>query len=71
LTVNMGDTVTFKNSSSGPHTVEWDSPGSPPGIVNITAINSTAPVVMPNAGTFNYHCGIHGPKMSGTITVNM
>src|SRR5260221_7310276 len=30
---------------------------------------SSAPVSISNAGTFNYHCGIHGPQMNGKITV--
>jgi plastocyanin/FtsP/CotA-like multicopper oxidase with cupredoxin domain len=68
LTVQRGNTVTFKNSSSEPHTVVWDTPGSPAPVI-ISAPNSTASVVMSNAGTFNYHCGIHGAGMAGTITV--
>jgi len=73
-TVNKGDTVIFQNSSDAPHSIAWDTPGSPansgvfnpPGSPPPNSVN----VVMSNPGTFNYHCGIHGPSMNGTIVVN-
>jgi len=68
-TVNKGDTVVFKNTSSQPHSIIWDTGGAPPnsGIFNT---NFSTSILMSNAGTFNYHCGVHGTQMKGTITVN-
>ena len=67
-TVGKGGTVNFKNNSNAPHSIAWDSPGSPAnsGVFNAGASTSS---VMPNSGTFNYHCGVHGPQMKGSITV--
>jgi FtsP/CotA-like multicopper oxidase with cupredoxin domain/plastocyanin len=67
-TIGKGGTVTFKNNSNQPHSIVWDTAGSPANSPVFNAGAST-PIVMPNAGTFNYHCGVHGPQMNGTITV--
>jgi plastocyanin/FtsP/CotA-like multicopper oxidase with cupredoxin domain len=66
---NVGDTVTFKNTSSDVHSVVWDTGGAPSNSPIINTGGATWSVVMPNAGTFNYHCGVHGGGMSGTVTV--
>ncbi len=66
---NVGDTVLFKNISGDPHSVIWDTGGSPANGPVFNTGGGTWSVVMPNAGTFNYHCGIHGSQMKGTITV--
>jgi plastocyanin len=64
-----GDTILFKNISGDIHSIIWDTGGSPPNGPNFGTGGGTWAVVMPNVGTFNYHCGIHGPQMNGTITV--
>ncbi len=74
-TLAVGDTVTFVNSeliASGiPHSIVWDTPGSPPNSPpSILPGGSYGPVTMSAAGTFNYHCGIHGVRMSGIIVVS-
>jgi plastocyanin len=62
--------VVFKNASTAPHSVEWDPvPGAPPNVPVFNAGASSSPVSMSNTGTFNYHCGVHGPQMNGTINV--
>jgi len=66
---NVGDTILFKNISGDVHSIIWDTAGSPANTPNFPTGGGTTSVVMPNAGTFNYHCGIHGPQMNGTITV--
>src|SRR5262249_39580865 len=50
-TVAKGGTITFKNNSSQPHSIIWDTAGSP---ANSSVFNAGASVaiVMPNAGTF-------------------
>lgn len=73
-TVNKGDTVLFQNKSDNPHFVVWDTAGAPPNTATFgpatTGAGSNVSVVMSNAGTFNYHCGVHGIQMNGTIVVN-
>ena len=65
------DTVRFVNNDNETHSVEWDTIGSP---VNSPIINIGGDfwdVVMSGMGTFNYHCGVHGVSMAGSITVVM
>jgi FtsP/CotA-like multicopper oxidase with cupredoxin domain/plastocyanin len=69
LPVSMGDSVVFKNSSDGPHSIVWDTAGAPANVPTFTAGTSSLPVVMSSMGTFKFHCGIHGPDMKGTIVV--
>jgi FtsP/CotA-like multicopper oxidase with cupredoxin domain/plastocyanin len=67
--VKVGDTVNFVNQDPFPHSVVWDTGGSPPNSPpNSLNGNLTWPVVVNTAGTFNYHCGIH-TEMLGTLTV--
>lgn len=70
LPVKMGDTVRFQNNGAAPHSVEWDTPGAPANSPIISAGNFWD-VVMSGMGTFNYHCGVHGLSMAGSITVVM
>jgi plastocyanin len=69
LSVKKGDTVTFNNTSSAPHSIVWDTAGSPPSVPTFNPGSSSNPVTMSSSGTFDYHCGIHGPSMNGSITV--
>jgi plastocyanin len=67
LTVPVGTTVTWTNSDAIPHTATsdtavWDSGVLGPG--------QSFSFTFANAGTFPYHCTIHGAaSMSGTIVV--
>jgi len=78
VALKQGGTVTFLwGAASGPHTVTPDgpnttpvSPGDPNTITSPPPFNFD--VVFPTAGTFDYHCRIHGgPRagMAGRITV--
>ena len=67
--VNKGDSVIFTNSSNDSHMIIWDSPNAPATVPTYGPGGQSAPVVMSNTGTFNYHCGIHGTQMKGTIIV--
>ncbi len=69
LTVNKGDTVVFKNTSTDQHGIAWDTAGAPPN-TGLFGPGTSTSVVMSNAGTFNYHCFVHGAQMNGQITVN-
>jgi plastocyanin len=66
LTVSKGTTVTWQNNDGVTHTSTsddglWDTGNIAPG--------SSKGVTFSIAGTFKYHCTIHGPNMSGTIVV--
>ncbi len=66
LTINKGANVTWTNDDTVTHTVTsntgiWDSGNLAPGATYARQFNDT--------GTFPYHCTIHGPRMTGTITV--
>jgi plastocyanin len=66
ITAKVGQTITFTNEDSAPHTATLDdgscttpqiAPGSADGLM-FTA-----------AGTYPFHCSVH-PTMKGTITVS-
>jgi len=65
LTVKVGATVTWTNTSSAPHTVTSDT-----GAFNgsLGGSGATFKFTFTRAGTFSYHCSIH-PYMKATITV--
>jgi plastocyanin len=65
LNVSAGDTVTWMNTDSIPHTSTSDASGWNSGIV---APGGQFPVMFPTTGTFSYHCAIH-PGMVGTVVV--
>ena len=66
LSVKKGDTVTWNNSSGIGHNVTFDN-----GAAFNQALNDGSQVhrTFTDAGTFNFHCSIHGPSMHGTIVV--
>jgi plastocyanin len=66
LTVNVGQTVTWVNKDSAPHTVT-SSDGGP---LDSGTLNSSASYQMTfdKAGTYNYYCKFH-PGMRATVTV--
>jgi plastocyanin len=68
LTVKKGTTVKWKNEDSYAHTATSnDSTTFNTG--NIAA-GVTAAYTTTTAGTFDYHCTIHGLAMAGTLVVN-
>ncbi len=71
LPVHMGDTVRFINNHIDSHSVVWDTVGSPADSGIINTGGDFWDVVMTGMGTFNYHCGVHGNGMAGSITVIM
>jgi plastocyanin len=64
LTVTVGTTVTWKNSSTAAHTVTGTSFHSP-----VIAPGRTFSYTFTKAGTYSYHCIFH-PYMKGTIVVH-
>lgn len=68
VTIQAGQGVTW-NWVSGFHSVVSDS--APKAFADSPQQAAGQFIVMfPTAGTFPYHCGIHGAMMSGTIVVH-
>ena len=79
LTINVGDTVTFTNTS-GFHNVVSDADSvtafrcangcdATGGNGDPSGPGWTADVTFPTAGTAPFHCEVHGLAMAGTITI--
>ena len=65
-TAKVGQTVAWTNSDTLTHTATEDNGTFDTGGVNPGT--ASAPIAMPKAGTFPYHCSIH-PTMTGTLTI--
>lgn len=65
VTITRGGTVTWTFATL--HNVTFDTQGAPGNIGDKSS--GAAALTFPNAGTFNYHCTIHGQGMNGTIVV--
>jgi plastocyanin len=78
LKINIGDTVTWTNRDSQPHTVtsgtgpsdsaSGDEFDSSPNFNPILAPQATFSHTFETAGEFPYYCGLH-PNMAGTVIV--
>lgn len=67
VTIRAGESVTW-NWVTGTHSVVSDDT---PASFAPSPVQSAGQytVQFPNAGTFAYHCGVHGAMMTGTIVV--
>ena len=65
VTAAVGETITWTNSDSAPHTATLDDDSCS---TDNIAQGATAGLVFDAAGTYPYHCKIH-PNMTGTITI--
>ena len=65
VTAAVGETITWTNEDSAPHTATLDDGACDTGNI---AQGATAGLVFDAAGTYAYHCNIH-PNMTGTITI--
>ena len=63
-TVPRGTTVTWTWAGRNPHDVTFDD-----GTKSATQAAGTYTRTFAAAGSFPYHCSVHGASMSGTITV--
>jgi plastocyanin len=68
LTVKLGTTVKWKNEDGYAHTATSND-GTTFDTGDISG-GATASYVTTTAGTFAYHCTIHGLTMAGTLVVN-
>jgi plastocyanin len=66
ITAKVGQTITFTNDDSAPHTATLDDGScTTPQI----AAGASDGLTFTAAGTFPFHCNVH-PNMKGTITVS-
>jgi len=70
-TVASGATVTWTWATpSNGHTVNWDSgPAALPANSGAPQTSGTYTATLTTAGTYHYHCAVHGSAMSGVIVV--
>lgn len=69
VTIPANDSVFFTVGAIT-HNVVFDTPGAPANVGDVS--NTTAKRQFTTAGTFNYHCSIHGSPtagMRGSVTV--
>jgi len=67
ITITVGGSVTFNNSSTIAHNLRFDEVAGRPGDV-ADFVSTSKAVVFTTAGTYAYHCGIH-PAMQGQVVV--
>ena len=65
----VGQKVAWKNNDSMTHNAT-ENTSSSFATGNLAPGATSAAITMNTAGTFNYHCTIHGLTMAGTLTVN-
>jgi plastocyanin len=65
VTAAVGETITWTNADSAPHTATLDDDSCS---TDNIAQGASAGLVFDAAGTYPYHCKIH-PNMHGTITI--
>ena len=66
-TVKAGQTVSWRNADSVAHTATADAGAFDTGTIAVGATSS--PIAMATAGSYPYHCTIHGFVMTGTLVV--
>jgi len=68
ITVAPGASITWNNPTGVTHNVTFDAvTGAPANSTNFSSGTFTA--TFATAGTYPYHCTIHGLSMSGTVVV--
>jgi plastocyanin len=66
ISASVGQTITFTNNDSAPHTATLDDDSC--GTANLNDGDSGG-LTFAAAGTYPFHCAIH-PNMKGTITIS-
>ena len=66
-TIKAGQRVAWRNADSLPHTATADAGSFNTGTLAASVTSSA--IQLNTAGTFPYHCTIHGVTMAGTLTV--
>ncbi len=77
-TIAPGGTVALSNATAVPHGVKWVAGPETPACSGGVPVGTTAEASGPNwsgtctfvkAGVYQFYCTVHGPEMTGTITV--
>jgi plastocyanin len=68
-TVTVGQTVAWHNADGTTHTATGNGGIPAFSTGNIGSGGTSAPIQMNTAGSFPYHCLIHGVTMAGTLVV--
>lgn len=66
-TVTVGQSVSWRNADTLPHTATAD--GGAFATATLAPGATSAPIVMSVVGSYPYHCVIHGTTMTGTLIV--
>jgi plastocyanin len=66
-TVTVGQTVAWHNADASTHTATANGGAFNTG--NVGGGGTSAKITMSTAGSFPYHCTIHGLSMAGTLVV--
>jgi plastocyanin len=78
-TVSAGGVVTISNPTAAEHGVEWvggpETPSCSAGVPVGTSplargANWSGTCTFAKAGVYRFYCTVHGPEMTGTVTVN-
>jgi len=69
VTIPAGQSVAWQNTDTIDHTTTADSSSAQQWDSGTLAPGATYSVPFPKAGTYTYHCTIHGAIMSGTVVV--
>ncbi len=68
-TVKVGTTVTWTNTDSAPHSVQWSNHAFPTSSLLMSGGGSASySQTFNTAGTYNYICGVHN-YMTGKVIV--
>lgn len=78
VAVNTGAAIAIRNTTTVPHGVHWISvpvtpecsSGVPVGTTEVASGKEwSGTCTFTHAGTYTFYCTVHGPSMSGTVTV--
>jgi plastocyanin len=79
VSVLAGGVVTFSNKTAIPHGVEWVGGPANPTCDSSVPVGTTEAAsgtewsgncTFSEAGTYTFYCTVHGPEMTGTVTVS-
>ncbi len=78
VTVSAGGVVTLSNPTAVEHGVKWISGPETPSCMGIPVgttaaargANWSGTCVFAKPGVYSFYCTVHGPEMTGTVTVN-
>jgi plastocyanin len=70
IEIHVGTAVVWANEARTVHSVTSDDGGQSFATGEVEPGKTSKPITFRDSGEFNYHCGIHGQTMHGTIVVS-